>query len=157
MAESPPSITVIGVYRVPEHDERLLDELRPFYAQQGSSVEQGVLDTYMKRLSPLVLMEVSAHGVDHRFDVGHFTQEMEGAQEESWQVADAEGLLSPFGLKVIYREQGCADGIGGRIAFYFHYYDPSKPMRWTYGQFSCPPVEPITKPLRGLVPYWPVD
>lgn len=35
------------------------------------------------------------------------------------------------------RKTLCTRGLkNGRIAFYSHYYDPSKPMLWSYGTFS---------------------
>jgi hypothetical protein len=96
--------------------------------------------------------------VDSRFSVSDFAQEMVGKPKSAGQVAYDEALLSSDGLGLIARRQGCADAItAGRIAFYFHYYNPGMPMLWTYGEFSCPPVQLVPASLWKLVPYTPVD
>ena len=123
----------------------------------GYYKEENLLDetaAYRARLLPLVLVEVVVSGADERFDVGDFTQEMEQADEEVWQVAYDEAFLSPDGQSLVRRDIGCADAVsGGRICFYFHFYDPLRPMHWTYGEFACPPLVPISSGLAKLVPY----
>ena len=82
---------------------------------------------------------------------------MPGAPKKAWQVAYDATLLSPDGTQVVARKGKCLHGLhAGRIAFYFHYYDPSKPMLWTYGQFAGVPVQPVPQHLSNLVPYFPV-
>ena len=82
---------------------------------------------------------------------------MEFAEEETWQVAYDEAFLSPDGLSLVRRDIGCADAVsGGRICFYFHLYDPGRPMLWTYGEFTCPTPVPLPEHLAALVPYEPI-
>ena len=129
-------------------------ELDSFYESEGLLAETAA---YRARLLPLALIEVEVSGADERFDVGDFTQEMEFAEEETWQVAYDEAFLSPDGLSLVRRDIGCADAVsGGRICFYFHLYDPGRPMLWTYGEFTCPTPVPIPEHLAGLVPYEPI-
>jgi hypothetical protein len=81
---------------------------------------------------------------------------MEETPEPEWQVAYDEAVLSFDGNSVIANRIGCAKGIReARIAFYFHYYDPTRPMRWTYGQFFAPAVPAIDPGLAQLLPYQP--
>jgi len=64
----------------------------------------------------------------------------------------------PDGTAVLARRLFCADGLrNGRIAFYFHFYDPSEPMRWTYGEFSCSAVSEMPTRLSVLMPYTALD
>jgi hypothetical protein len=94
--------------------------------------------------------------LDDQFEVAHFTQEMEEAPQEAWQVAYDEALLSPDGSAVLNRRLGCADSAReARLAFYFHYYDQSRPMKWTYGTFECPEVKAAPQRLLDLLPYEP--
>ena len=149
-----PSIQPIAVYSVPVDEVPIRKEIDNFYESEGLLVETAA---YRARLLPLALIEVVVSGADERFDVGDFTQEMEFAEEETWQVAYDEAFLSPDGLSLVRRDIGCADAVsGGRICFYFHLYDPGRPMLWTYGEFLCPAPVPIPEHLAALVPYAPI-
>ena len=148
------TIQPIAVYSVPVDAAPIRKELDSFYESEGLLAETAA---YRARLLPLALIEVEVSGADERFDVGDFTQEMEFAEEETWQVAYDEAFLSPDGLSLVRRDIGCADAVsGGRICFYFHLYDPGRPMLWTYGEFTCPTPVPIPEHLAGLVPYEPI-
>jgi hypothetical protein len=145
-------VIVHGVYRVRYDEATLRAQLLDYYCK-SIDADPNVTD-FMGRVIPLVLMDVSVLGVDEPVEVGEFTQEMPGAPKEAWQVAYDEALLSADGTAVLARRQGCAKEIReGRIAFYFHYYDPDRPMQWTYGVFSCPPPEPVNVRLLSLLPY----
>ncbi len=159
MKDSEPQIEVLGVYRVPYQEQELLDQLRQYYFfgnanREASDTSSRLIETCV----PLSLFEVSLDRLDDRFRIADFTQEMPAAKRKQWQAAYDEALLSPNGMQVISRKTHCARGLQtGRVAFYFHYYDPGKPMLWTYGAFTCPAVETVPKRLWDLVPYTPVD
>jgi len=40
-----------------------------------------------------------------------------------------------------------------RIAFYFHYFDPAKPLMSSYGDLICPAPNVMPERLVRLVPY----
>jgi hypothetical protein len=153
------TIDVLGVYRVPLMDAELRDALRQFYSPGNAFVAlERTVTAYIARCVPLALFDLIIRGVDARFRVGDFMQEMPGKPASAAQVAYDEALLASDGLGLIARRQGCVDTIrAGRIAFYLHYYDPERPMRWTYGEFLCPPVQVVPDALWKLVPYTPVD
>ena len=146
-----PTIRVIAVYEVPCDSEEAHLEIDDYYRSVGLFQESAA---YRARLIPLVLIEAEISGADARFDSGNFTQEMELAPQETWQVAYDEAVLTADGQSVAARGVGCADGITqARICFYFHFYDPERPMRWTYGEFQCVPPVPIDDRVAELVPY----
>jgi hypothetical protein len=61
---------------------------------------------------------------------------------------------SPSNPSVIERRMNCVKGSGlVRFAFYLHFYDANLPLQWSYGQTHCPPVEPVSRRLKYLVPY----
>lgn len=149
-----PSIQPIAVYEVPCNAAKLRGDIDAFYESENL---MNMTESYRARLIPLALIEVVVSGADERFDVGDFTQEMELADEETWQVAYEEAFLSPDGKSLVRRDIGCADAVsGGRICFYFHFYDPLRPMLWTYGEFACPAPTPLPDHLAKLVPYPPI-
>ncbi len=109
---------------------------------------------FIESCVPLAIFEVTLANLDTRFQMSEFTQPMPGTPPKNWQVAYDEALLSKNGMQVLARNSGCTNGLlAGRVAFYFHYYDPSKPMMWTYGDFSSPGVQIVPKRLWDLVPY----
>lgn len=156
MAEQKPEISVVGVYHVPQDEDSAREQLQEYYDKNTALATDPNVRSYIDRVVPLVIFDVSVSGLDDQFEVAHFTQEMEGAPQDAWQVAYDEASLSLDGSSVIERDLGCADGIpAGRIAFYFHYYDQSRPMKWTYGTFQCPPVKAAPERLLELLPYEP--
>ncbi len=159
MNEPAPSIRVEGIYRVPTMDGELKEQLRRSYFY-GNVVRDAdhALYTFVENCVPLVLFEITLAGLDEQFAAGDFTQEMPWAPKKRWQCAYDEALLSTDGTQVIARKSTCLRGLHeGRVAFYFHYFDPLKSMRWTYGQFSGREVGLIPKRLWSLMPYYPVD
>ena len=146
-----PAIQVHAVYEVPCDSEEALLEIDDFY-HSLDLFEQSA--AYRKRIIPLVLIDATIANTDSRLDFGNFTQEMELAPREHWQVAYDEAVLANDGKTLIERGPGCADGLeAGRICFYFHFYDPVRPLRWTYGEFTCPAPAAIPDLLTELVPY----
>jgi hypothetical protein len=92
-------VIVHGVYRVRYDEATLRAQLLDYYCK-SIDADPNVTD-FMGRVIPLVLMDVSVLGVDERFEVGEFTQEMPGAPKEAWQVAYDEALLSADGTAVL--------------------------------------------------------
>lgn len=156
MIEQKPEISVLGVYHAPNDEDSAREQLREYYDTNTALATDPSVCSYIDRVVPLVIFDVLVSGLDDQFEVAHFTQEMEGSPQDAWQVAYDEALLLANGSSVIARDLGCADGIrDGRVAFYFHYYDQSRPMKWTYGTFQCPPVKPAPEHLLKLLPYEP--
>ena len=106
------------------------------------------IHSFIETCIPLELFELELDGLDGRFEMADFKQEMPEVPEKGWQVAYDEALLSPDGAHVVARSIKCTAGLrAGRIAFYFHYYDPSRPMLWTYGHFSGAIVQTVPQRL----------
>lgn len=148
-----PSIECVGVYVVPCDDAPWREDLDNSYRSLGLLDET---EAYWMRVISIVLVEVVVSGADSSFDVGQFQQAME-KDDRSAQVAYDEALLSPDGQAVEKRGQGCADGItNGRVCFFLHYYDPTRPIQWSFGEFTCSEPLPMPEPLARLRPYRPI-
>jgi len=151
-----PRAVVNGVYRIGCDESALMAQLLDYYGKALSTYPVEV-STFVERVIPVVLMDVTISDADERFNMAEFTQEMPSAPREIWQVPYDEALLSEDGSEVVARWPGCAENIGaGRIGFYFHFYDPDRPMRWTYGVVPCPTPQPISDRLVSLLPYEPI-
>jgi hypothetical protein len=158
VTEPSASINIEGIFRVPIDDSELREQLRRYYFF-GNAVRDIAHAVYgfVETCIPLVLFEIRLNNLDERFRIEDFTQEMPGAPEKAWQRPYDEALLSMDGTRVVARSITCTRGLqSGRVAFYFHYYDPQKPMRWTYGQFSGLEVQLVPRTLWQLMPYRPV-
>jgi hypothetical protein len=159
MSQPEPSLTVIGVYRVPFQEGELLDQLRRYYFFGNASNDlSSDVNRFIETCVPLALFELELDHLDDRFRLGDFTQEMPAAPRKLWQAAYDEALLSPDGSRVLTQKPRCTDGLrNGRVAFYFHFYDPAKPMEWSYGRFAPNPVDTVPRRIWDLLPYSPVD
>lgn len=150
---SEPSIECLGVYVVPCDDGPWREDLDNWYRSLGLLNET---EEYRKRVISIVLVEVVVSHANSSFDVGQFQQGME-KDERFPQVAYDEALLSRDGLVVVERGLGCADGIvEGRLCFFLHYYDPTRSVQWSFGEFRCPKPVPMPERLARLVPYQPI-
>jgi hypothetical protein len=159
MQDRQPAMKTLGVYRVPRIDNELREQLGQYYFFGNAMRDRGAgVQRFLGSCIPLVLFELLLTDLDERFSIGDFTQEIPGTPPEAWQAAYDEAVLSADGSQVFTRNPLCTRGLrAGRIGFYFHFYDPLKPMRWTYGEFLNPPVEMIPERLWKLMPYSPVD
>jgi hypothetical protein len=103
----------------------------------------------------LVLIEAVVEHIDDRIKMAEMGQPyILGNYPDHFQCAYDEALLSSDGKSLIERRMGCVRGEGPlRFAFYLHFYDAARPLHWSYGQVKCPPVEPVPKRLKRLVPY----
>ena len=143
MAE--PSLKILGIYR-PVVTGEIFNEQRETCGSDAATREH---------FAKLVLVEAIVDGIDQHFRVGDFQQVTPNGGE---QVAYDEALLSLDGESVIDRDMNCIKGKPPlRCAFYIHYYDPQRPLRWTYGEVSCPLVQDASERLQRLVPYFPTD
>ena len=77
------------------------------YYGQAISTYPVEVSTFVDRVIPLVLMDVTISDADERFDVGEFTQEMPSAPREAWQVPYDEALFSEDGSAVLARWTQC--------------------------------------------------
>jgi hypothetical protein len=140
-----PRIAVLGVYRP--------DISVCVYKQQwrvtGSDEKTGA------HFRELVLIEAVVEQIDGRFKMVELGQPYSrGEYKDHFQCAYDEALLSSDGKNVIERSMNCVKGPGPlRFAFYLHFYDAHRPLQWSYGHVQCPPVEPVPRRLKRLVPY----
>lgn len=140
-----PRIAVIGVYKP--------DIPASVYQKQwevtGSDEQTKV------HFRDLVLIEAVVEQIDGRFKMVELGQRYtRGDYKDHFQCAYDEALLSSDGKTVIERSMNCLKGSGLlRFAFYLHFYDANLPLQWSYGQVQCPPVEPVPRRLKYLVPY----
>lgn len=154
-----PFIEVLGVYRLPLTEELFQEQFKILYDYPMTPAERAQAERRCRdQLSSVVLIEVLVHNRDHRFDVGHFTQPQDGVPESNWQAAYAEAFLTLDGEAYVEdRWSGPPDSGDLRIAFFMHYWQPDKPLRTSYGDVPCPPVQEMPARLARLVPYEPVD
>jgi hypothetical protein len=118
-------IDVIGVYDVPESPE------------------------------PCSLVELRVELNRERLDLGNVTQEVQGLPPSYWQVPwlehelDNEGTSGKELLSPLIGRSGPT-----RIAFFFHYLDPSRPLRTPAGSIPLP--ESVGRPERlNFIRYEP--
>jgi DNA-directed RNA polymerase subunit RPC12/RpoP len=142
---STPRINLLGVYK-PDISARLYKQQRRVTGSEAKTEAH---------FRDLVLIEAVIEQIDDRFNMGDFGQSYaRGDYKDHFQCAYDEALLSQDGKTVVERNANCVKGSGNlRFAFYLHFYDPRRPLRWSYGQVQCPAIEPISTRLQSLVPY----
>jgi hypothetical protein len=140
------TIEILGIYR-----PRITPEI--FYLQNETYDDE--VET-KRHFSGLVLVEVRIDQIDERFDFGDFHQ-TDFAGKSFDQVAYDEALLNDEGTKVLTRGLLKLSGSGPfRCTFFLHYYQPDRPLTWSYGHAICPPVQEIPERLHRAVPYCPI-
>ncbi|MGE0404994.1 MAG: hypothetical protein AB7O65_01750 [Candidatus Korobacteraceae bacterium] len=139
------TISILGVYK-PEIPKSVYQEQ---WKVTGSDART------REHFESLVLIEAIANNVDEKFDLKDIGQTLSHPDfPAQFQCAYDEALLSADGNSLVDRRINCVHGTGVlRFAFYLHFYDPKRPLRWTYGQVECPKVQPVPRRLRNLVPY----
>jgi len=140
-----PAILIVGVYK-PEIPKAV-------YREQWKVT--GSDERTREHFESLVLIEAVVTNVDDKFKLKHFGQTLNHPMfPPQFQCAYDEALLSADGDSLIDRRMNCVYGTGSlRFAFYLHFYDPGRPLQWTYGQVECPDVQPVPSRLKALVPY----
>jgi hypothetical protein len=140
-----PSIVILGVYK-PHIPARVYREQ---WRVTGSDEQTKA------HFKDLVLIEAVIEQIDDRFKMIEMGQPYTlGDYPDHFQCGYDEALLSSDGKTVIERNMKCVKGGGPlRFALYLHYYRADRPLQWSYGPIQCPPVEPVPKRLKSLVPY----
>jgi hypothetical protein len=142
---SEPAIFIVGVYKP--------DIPKAIYLDQWKVT--GSDERTREHFERLVLIEAVVTNVDSKFKLKHFGQILNHPLfPTQFQCAYDEALLSADGNSLVDRGRGSVYGTGSlRFAFYLHFYDPERPLDWSYGQVACPAVQPIPNRLKTLVPY----
>jgi hypothetical protein len=154
-----PTVDVLGVYSVPVTDELLQEQTNILYGADlsGDDLEDAERQC-REQLESTVLIEVLVRDRDKRFNVGDFTQPLDGVPRDSWQTAWAEAYLTQDGEKLLTERWGDAPKDDSfRVAFFIHCWNPAAPLRTSYGELRCPAIKEMPERLRKLVPYEPVD
>jgi hypothetical protein len=154
-----PHIEVLGVYRLAISQELLQEQLDILYGYEMSDRERRRAKQECKeQLESVALIEVLIKDRDSRFQVGDFTQPQEGVPRDRWQAPWAEAFLTPDGESLLVEQGGeSPDDHHFRCAFFLLCYETDKPLRTSYGELNCPPVEEMPERLRRLVSFNPVD
>jgi hypothetical protein len=146
-----PSIELLGAYQV-RMTRKLFNEA--WDAKYGKSYPRQHRKMAKKHLreelSAIVLIEVLVKNHDENLNLIDFTQ------PGTDQVAYDEGFLTLDGTELISRYKK-PDDVDLRIAFFLHFFDPSKPITTSYGELNIDKVEKMPERLSRLVPYRPVD
>lgn len=147
-----PTIQILGIYRVDLTDELIEEAMQVKYG--GVSLSESEIrrakEAVLEELSSVVLVDVLVSSPDERFDVGDF------GQPNSDQAPYDEVYLSPDGLSVVSRyKPPVSDNL--RLAFFLHFFDPTKPLKTSYGEIPIPPIRDMPKHYKEMIPYRPVD
>ncbi len=148
-----PAIQILGAHRVKLTQRLFLHALEVKYAGcglQGDECRRAAKAT-LEELSSVVLLEVLISNRDRRFDMGDF------CQRGSDQAPYDEHFLSADGSRVVSAGFDVPARKTLRCAFFLHFFDPAKPLETSYGKVPVPPITPMPRRLRTLVPYEPTD
>ena len=152
-----PTIEVLGVYRVRATDALIADRIEYSYSpdQVDTPEKRSAAERESREvIESVALIEALVRNPDDRFDVGDFTQRLDGVPRDGWQAAYAEAFLSTDGTSLA-GDPGSSDAAEAalRIAFFLHFWDASKPLVTSYGDIECPAVSEMPERLERLVPY----
>ena len=149
---NPPEIKVLGAYRVEFTEELLQNVMESKYGgielseKQKTNAENAVRE----ELSSIVLLDVKIDNPDEKCKIDNFRQ------PDADQAPYDEAYLSSDGKSIISRTKRPL-GNSIRVAFFFHYFDPSKPLMSSYGIIPIPTLQEMPKYMKELMPYIPVD
>lgn len=149
---SQPKIQVLGAYKVEPTDDLLKEAFKlKCYGMQLTESERAEVERIVREeLSSVVLLDILVTNADERFDIGVF------GQPDSDQAPYDEAYLSIDGTTVISRFEP-PPGDSFRVAFFLHFFDPTKPLATPYGEVPIPAIQPMPKHFQELMPYAPVD
>ena len=120
----------------------------------GWKPEEPLRGLYYDQMMSAALIELTMSDTDSRFLVYEF------GQPGSEQAPHLVKYLSEDGTAVVWDEDSWPSGPAPegevRLAFFLHYFDPSKPLKTSYGEVAVPPPVEMPERLRGLFRYEPV-
>ena len=150
--KSNPRVTVLGVYHV-TCTPKLLEQAMEYkwsHLTNKNQLKQAEALT-RREIESAVLVELSVPPPNAEFDLGDISQ------KGSDQAAYDEHYFSNDGTKVISDFRAPTDQPWSRVAFFFHFFDESKPLQTSFGAVQCPTPKPMPERLAKLMPYEPVD
>ena len=147
-----PSISVLGVFKVPADDALFEQAIDLKYGGIALSAEQRreAESAVRSELASIVLLECQVSAADGKFKIGDF------GQPDSDQAAYDEAFLSDDGTTLAARRYTQPSTPDFRLCFFLHFFDPQKPLRTSYGTVQLPPVSAMPDRLRRLIQYDPV-
>lgn len=147
----PPSIRILGAFMVRPTPELLASAMEVKYGDldlDPADLESATGEV-RRELASIALIEAEVRGADDAFDVGDF------GQPESEQAPYDEAFLSLDGERILSRFERPREP-DFRVAFFLHFFDPSRPLSTSYGEVPVPAPSEMTERLARLVPYEPV-
>ena len=141
-----PKLTILGIYRPNISAETWQEQ----WEVTGDDEET------RDHFEHLVLIEALVESLTEPFQMIQFGQMRAQFPNDPsrMMVGYDEGLLSANGESLITRDMDCVHGSGPlRFAVYLHLYDPERPLRWQYGEVTCPAVQNMAVRLQMLMPY----
>lgn len=148
-----PAVQVLGVYRVSWTPDLQAEAMALKYggvklsSQQQADAEAAV----RSEIAGVVLVEVAVFNRDATFDVG------DCAQPGSDQAPYDEVYLDSDGTAVVAGAFEPPEGRDLRVAFFLHFFDPTKPLKTSYGVVPLPAPERMPERLQAITKYEPVD
>ena len=106
---------------------------------------------------PCHLVELWVRGSEAEFNVGKFTQVEPGQPQANWQVPYGEKILNISGTGILadaweIRGRELDPWMGDvRIAFFFHYLKPHKPLITPFGNAALPVPSGLPERLGFMV------
>jgi hypothetical protein len=147
-----PKIQILGIYRVDLNEELIEEAMQMKYNGINlSEIEiRKAKEAVLEELSSVVLIDVLVTNPDERFNLGDF------GQPGSDQAPYDEVYLSLDGLSMISHDKlPTSDSF--RLAFFLHFFDPTKPLKTSYGEIPAPPIRDMPEHYKKMIPYCPVD
>ncbi len=126
-------------------------DLSPLSKPERGDIE----DSIRNSLGNAAYVEVRIRNPDSVFDPGDFRQPDPNLREGLSQVAWNETYLSEDGEAVVagYPLPPVPEGSTLRVVFVIHYWKPELPLMSSYGELTCPPMQPLPDRLWRLVTY----
>jgi hypothetical protein len=127
------------------------DDLSPLTEPERDDIEDLIRDSF----GNAAYIEVLIRNSDSRFDPADFKQPDPSLREGLGQVAWNETYLSEDGETVAagYPLPAIPEGPTLRVVFAIHYWKSELPLASSYGELTCPPMQPLPERLWRLVPY----
>ncbi|HLF06817.1 MAG TPA: hypothetical protein VI893_06575 [Thermoplasmata archaeon] len=147
-------VEVLGVYRVAPRKALLQQAMQVKYGglPESKSELKEAERHVREELDNLVLIEILVRGPRRRGWIGGLCQP--GSDQRAYE----ESFLSPGGRRVLSRyERGEPKSESVRLAFFLHFFDPGKPLVTPWGDVPLPKTRAMSRRLRRLVAYLPVD